>query len=613
MSIRIRARAPPRVLVILFALFASHAYACSATQQDLFYVGDKSSDVACSYNTIQEAITAATCAAGTKIYLTGELTYTAQHLGISGKNVTLIGRGSGSHCGPELACGPFVACPTAPLATISGSGHSGDSVITIRGASNVRLQYLTISDGQDTADGSGGGIDYDGAGALTLDTSTVSGNTAGYGGGINIKGTAGEATLTLMAHTLIVANTAGFSGGGIRLEGTSRLFALGDSTEITSNHALAGYGGGIAILGPARADIGSPGYVNNGVVAFNDAHDGGGIAVIDNGNGEAALRTFAYGPTGIATRIQGNVGYFNGGGIYLQGDALACLFASRIESNTAGEGAAIYAEFNYGVFINGGFPGELGTDCGPEPIAQLGGATECSPATPCNTFNGNRTQNGDASFSPGAVIHAYSYLVGSRFRVQHNEAAYAISAPYADIRRCLVTDNHVTDALIRAAHNASATAAPSFDACTIAHNTIDGAYVFDFTDQTAPALSRNIIDEPGHSSAYFTPYHPGNVLSVSYTMTADAGLLDPANPTIVQGVPNFVREWSDYHLSAFAQTALDFAPALGDVDLEGVGGAVDLPVVANKYGVSDLGAYERQNLFNDCGNSDTLYCDGFEN
>ena len=67
MSIRIRARAPPRVLVILFALPASHAYACSATQQDLFYVGDKSSDVACSYNTIQEAITAATCAAGTKI------------------------------------------------------------------------------------------------------------------------------------------------------------------------------------------------------------------------------------------------------------------------------------------------------------------------------------------------------------------------------------------------------------------------------------------------------------------------------------------------------------------------------------------------------------------
>lgn len=238
MSIDVRACTPLRLLIIWFTLGTSHAYACTATQQDLLYVGDKSTDAACDYNTIQEAITAATCPAGTKIYITDEYMYTAQHLGISNQNVTLIGRAPGAHCGLALACGPIIACPTVPQETISGSGHTGDSVITIRGASNVTLQYLTISNGHDAADGSGGGIDYDGTGTLTLDTSTVSGNTAGYGGGINIKGTSGQATLTLLARTLIVANTAGVSGGGIRLEGTSRLFALGDSTEITSNHAV---------------------------------------------------------------------------------------------------------------------------------------------------------------------------------------------------------------------------------------------------------------------------------------------------------------------------------------------------------------------------------------
>jgi hypothetical protein len=301
------------------------------------------------------------------------------------------------------------------------------------------------------------------------------------------------------------------------------------------------------------------------------------------------------------------------------------VFATRIESNYAGEGAAIYKDWgnngtgyiDSGIYINGGSPSRLGTDCGPETIAQLGGATECAPATPCNTFNGNRTQNADTSFSPGSVIYDFlAKLIGSRFSMQDNEAAYAISAHggLAQVERCLITDNHATNVLIYAAGNSFASFITSFDECTIAHNAIDGTYVFDLASQTAPSLSRDIIYEPGHSSAFFTPNHPGDTLSVSYTMTTDATLLDPAKPTIVYGVPAFVDQANgDYHLAAFPQTALDFAPALGDVDLDGLPGAVDLPVVVNKFGAGDLGAYERQNMFYNCGNnSDTLFCDGFD-
>ena len=53
----------------------------------------------------------------------------------------------------------------------------------------------------------------------------------------------------------------------------------------------------------------------------------------------------------------------------------------------------------------------------------------------------------------------------------------------------------------------------------------------------------------------------------------------------LSGTPYFVDQANgDYHLDAFVQTALDFAPALGDVDLDSLAAAVDLPSVQNQFG-----------------------------
>jgi hypothetical protein len=187
-----------------------------------------------------------------------------------------------------------------------------------------------------------------------------------------------------------------------------------------------------------------------------------------------------------------------------------------------------------------------------------------------------------------------------------------MSTPLSEVSRCLITDNHVTNALIRAAGYTD-TFVTSFDACTFAHNAIDGTYVIDFAPQTAPSLSRDIIYEPGHSSVHFTPYFPGDVLSVSYTMSNETATLGAQSPDVVVGTPFFVDQANgDYHLEPFFQTALDFAPALGGVDLDGLPGAVDLPGIQNHFGASDLGAYERQNMFYNCGTNDTLFCDGFD-
>lgn len=240
------------------------------------YVGNTTSDNKCTDNDIQSAINAVTCP-GTRIYITGERNYTGQHLVISGQSLSLIG--SASACGVENANGGGGAVPIAPLRTLTGSSTLGASVISIIGNSTVTLQYLDITGANLGSSGKGGGIFFFGSGALTLDTTSVDSNRADSGGGISMNSPSSSAlTLTLSKNSLIINNVATTSGGGILLEGNSQLIAIADQTLIGSNQALGGYGGGIYVIGPARADIGSAGHDSAGVVSNNSAVYGGGIA-----------------------------------------------------------------------------------------------------------------------------------------------------------------------------------------------------------------------------------------------------------------------------------------------------------------------------------------------
>jgi hypothetical protein len=588
MNITTWSRAAMLLLVLGLAFGAINVHACSATQQDVFLVGNKAIDSACNYDTIQDAINASTCSAGTKIYLTAERTYTAQHLGISNKNISLVGRGATSRCDSQsVACGILVPCPTNPLQTISGHGHTGDSVITIRGASNVTLQYLTISDGKDASDGSGGGIDYDGTGTLTIDTSSISDNEAGYGGGINLKGSNGHAELHIQSNTVILANTADVSGGGVRIEGDARLIMAAPRSTISANSA-ASFGGGIEILGPARADI--AGSVYN-TVAANSAANGGGIAVYENGNGRALLRVFNLDPSD-PTQIYANTATDSGGGIYVHGLSDVCMFSPRVDNNEANEGAAIYEEGSGGIYINDHFPDRLGPDCGPEPVSELGGIEECLYAAQCNRFDGN-TARGTAQ-TPGSILyHNNGELVGSRFRIQHNTGGHAIGSIYGGtiVTRCLVTDNTVSGSLISDAEWGGGTT--DFKACTFAHNAIGGDAVFDFTHQNAISLSYDIIAEPGHPSVDFFPYDPNDTMSIGYVISNDITTLPHTNnPGVVADDPLFIDPASgDYHLRNNSP-ALDFAPQVYDQSLDcRLGNSIDLPVM-DKFGTADLGPYE---------------------
>jgi hypothetical protein len=585
---------------------AAWAAACLPDVPHYRYVGDMDSDAQCTDNDIQSAINHATCPA-TTIVLTSEHTYTAQHLEIDGKSLTLTATTLG--CGPPGLCdGDCPSTPTAPLITISGSGHSGDSVLWIHGNSNVTLRYLTISDGNNL-DGAnptyGGGIHFDGTGSLTLDTTTVSNNTAMYGGGIQFSGNGGFAGLKLGPRTQILGNTAAASGGGIRLSGEAYMSALDDYSTIFNNHAPNGYGGGLNVVGPAHADLASPGYAGSGILSHNDAQYGGGIAITggDDANEHGEVQLFTVDPQ-RPVRIDNNFASASGGGIYLKAyfsvlsryrNAHLCAYDFRVDHNGAPEGGAIEATedggFTY-VWLNRG-----GT-CHGLPA----GAQRCIAGPDCNAISGNVTADGGGTATEGGIIDADGVdFHAERLQMRANRGGYALHGAVLDIASCLLADSTYSRQLV----NGSTLLVNN---CTFAGNTIQSTDTIHV--EYALTLTNSIIYQPGNLIVAFSG-EPGD-LKAEYVLASEIATL-PHNSSIwATADPGFVdASHGDYHL-ALSSPAIDIAPGTleNDLDLDGMLRDRDLPGVPNFIGDRDLGAYERQS--SSCFSSDTLFCDGFE-
>jgi len=540
------------------------------------------------------------------------------HLAVNGKSITLQGRADGETCYVLTQCIPGPSCPapsaTTPLVTLDG-GNNG-RVLTISGASNVNLRNLTITHG-DAGGGDGGAIDFTGSGNLNITRTTIATNHAGYGGGINANGTA-ALKVRLQADTLLQNNTAAVSGGAVRLEGSARLYATSDRTLLSLNHALTGYGGGIEILGPARADIGSAGINGAGVVSNNDAVYGAGIAVVDNGNGGAVLRTFAD-AAGQPTEIEYNGGATNGGGIYTDGQSDACLIATRLANNSAEDGAAIYRHCRgsgsetcvstSGIYINAGWPDRLGAECGPETVASLLGSVECAAGNrDCTGIDDNVTKHPDGTASAGAIVYDEGDLSAWRFHMRGNTAHHGMATyvSQSELVRCLIADNGFSGNVL---YMQGSTA--SLEACTITHNIIDEAFVLEWGFIHDVRIAFDIIDQPNRYTINWLNYGGGGTFDISYTMARKLDGMPQNNPSIVQGAPTYLNPAAgDYHLKPIVQTALDFGGDSGIIDLDGQPPFVDLPK-ANFLGSADLGAYELQVLFK-CGANDTIFCDKFD-
>jgi large repetitive protein len=249
------------------------------------------------------------------------------------------------------ATGDLDVTKSAGTLTIKGAGSGltvldasslGDRVLQVFAGANVVLSGVTLRGGQ--ANGNGGGIAN--AGTLTIQESTVSGNTA-------------------------LAQHSSDRGGGIYNTGT---LTVSDST-LSANHAgapgagFASRGGGIASSGTLN--------LTNVTVAGNDANDqGGGLEIT---GGTATLQNVTI--TGNNADSD-NFGGGPGGGLRVAGGT-ATLTNTLVAGNTrSGEGSDDVT-------------GTLDSD---SSFNLIGDGTGLSGVT--NGSNGNQVGSGNSPIDP---------------------------------------------------------------------------------------------------------------------------------------------------------------------------------------------------------------------
>lgn len=311
-----------------------------AGAQEVFTVGQGPS---CTHFSLQNALADALAnGPGTDvIYVSMEMSYLNQALVVGEQSVELIG---------VYACDWLD--PLGNRVTLSGNGS--DPVIGIETTAYFRdtvvLRHLTLTGGGGFL---GGGLRVEGPVRVVLDDVGVTGNTAGYGGGIFLAQRAYSgygATVDLLPGTDVVSNVGNW-GGGIYVGPTSELRIFADRVLVSQNLAYQG-GGGIAVA--------------DGTVSVGTA---GRMVQIDLAQGAV-----------VASNQAGTLG----GGIYIQG-ATSVLDAHELSlaNNSAGTaGGGIAAQLGAQFSLSRDYPNIY--------------RVQCPSSAHCSRLTGNLAPNGAA-------------------------------------------------------------------------------------------------------------------------------------------------------------------------------------------------------------------------
>jgi parallel beta-helix repeat protein len=194
---------------------------------------------------------------------------------------------------------------------------------------NSVLKGFTITNGTGTVDPIygplGGGILCLSSSSPTIDSNTLTGNTAVYGGGMSCEFNSSP----LIVDNTFSANNAMGSGGGIELYVSSSPTIMGN---IITGNSAASYGGGVQCYTDC-----SPLIIDNEITNNSSVGLGGGLRI-----GETSS------PTIRNNLIQGN-STLNGGGILCDGGPYCSpdIVHNTITQNTAtGTGGGITCEYN---------------------------------------------------------------------------------------------------------------------------------------------------------------------------------------------------------------------------------------------------------------------------
>ena len=561
---------------------------------------------ACTYSSIQAAINAAT--SGDSITVADAGTNYTEKLTITDKSLSI----SSCPCNHQV-CLFDTTHNTLTNVTLSGAGGANAPVLKIvtTNAGNpitVNLDRVTIQDGH-SGGTDGGGISFSGVGALNLTRTNVTSNKANYGAGINFKANGGDATLTIKHDTFVTYNTAAQSGGGIRVEGNGATLNVNDkSTWIAFNEATGGLGGGVEILYPALANIGSPGYLAGGVIYENTAKYGGGIADL------GVLFLYTTDPL-HPVAIDNNTATSTGGGLYVGGGWSACMKDFRITNNIAQEGTGIYSDVDGNGFGGDVFIAPVHGAC---PVLDPLGVS-CDASQVCNLAQGNIARavlNGNQATNGAAILlQSGSNFRADRLAVRDNVGGYALRALgntidpslFTDVNlsNCLFAGNTVNHELLLTSDGNAHTEVTN---CTLAHDTIGGARVIAADDTMT--LDYNIIDEGNIPALAFSGSQSSleNLYNIADNTTGMA-----STPYNIQTTPTFVdAAHGDYRLfygirnGVHVRSAgIDYGPPVTGDDRDIRGQPHDQAITSPLFGDRDLGAYEMQGL------GDRIFIDTF--
>lgn len=576
---------------------------------------------ACFSSSIQAAINAAPASGTTNIRIARNVAYNAQQLDINGRNVRLIGG--------YADCNQVDADATRTV--LSGAGGGANTVVTVRGATNVVAFYnLEVTGGDEVTSnvGRGGGFTVAGGPHALVYFSNVliHDNRAGYGGGIYIDNEATADAADVFVHlddrVSINGNYGAYGGGGIWCR-NARVHMTGSGSFVIFNTTssatdILGPGGGIRAQN-CEMNLASGGLL--GSVAFNSAGGaGGGISV----TGERAIVKLYTRSSNVPTSINDNTALGVGGGIDIGSSAHVTGWDAVIDGNHSEAGGGAVSVFDNDDPPDATFAMHGTLDGAPSDPAFGGVAVLCATGLDCNRISDNQASSGSSQRDGAAVrvsaASGFSNRANPRALLQGTKISgnagdtlirlitdtVGLAEAAAILDGALVSGNSIAGNLLyNPNENFNGSSGYfSITASTIAGNAIGGANVI--RDNASTSLRKSVVWQPGKRVLSLVS---GNLQDgdVDYLLASDlAGIPVSTHNLVVD--PQFEDSASgDFHLQV-GSPAIDFAPGAGDQEGDHMPRVIDLAPVANEFGAQDLGAFERQFV---CA-ADTIYCNGFE-
>jgi hypothetical protein len=261
-----------------------------------------------------------------------------------------IGIGPGTYTeNLTISIGLKMIGASGAMTTIIDGGKNGTVVTVSTATAHVTLSKVTIQNGLASF---GGGILINN-GTLRINDSTLGGNVAAFGGGIFNKGTLKIDHSTLSRNLAERASNSS-RGGGIYNDVTGTL-TINDST-ISGNTAIASPGSGGGIYNYGTLTINDSTISGNNVGGYFPSYGGGigndvrGTLTINNstisGNSVRNIRSFGGGVANSGTvaisnsTVNGNSGGTWGGGVANSGTV--AISNSTLSGNSAHTGGGIY-------------------------------------------------------------------------------------------------------------------------------------------------------------------------------------------------------------------------------------------------------------------------------